>query len=191
MIEGPLDSLIDFLLNRLPLVVAKTLTQTIREAQAAVIDNLPRELTVRSEWYRPTNRYGIHATFATRGNLSAQLDTAAWWLAKTETGETHSPIAGHEIAVPSYGVQPDPKQLVPRALYPRALGNKAVFITAKDGREFIFIRTGPGPRDMKLAYVLQPKVARPRHEVVTKPAVETIGKRLGPNFNENLAAALT
>jgi len=185
MIEGPIDSLID-LPNRLPLVIAKALTQTIRDAQKAVLDNLPRELTIRGDWPSPSNHYGIHATFATPDSLSAQLDTAAWWLAQTETGETHTPIAGHEIAVPSYGVQPDPKQLVPSSLFPRNLGNQAVFIRAKDGRQFIFIRTGPGPRDMKLAYVLETKVSRPRHEVVTRPAVETIQKNLGPNISDQM-----
>lgn len=189
MIEGPVDKLID-LPRQIAFATAKTLTQVVREAQAEVIRRLPDDLTVRGPWYLPTNRFGIHATFARPDNLSAEVNTSAWWLAKTETGEVHRPIAGHEVAVPSYAVQPDPKQIVPTSLLPRNLKN-AVFIRGKDGRDFIFIRTGPGRHDLKLAYVLEPKVRRPRHEVVTKPATKIINQRLGPLFNENLAAALS
>jgi hypothetical protein len=175
--------------KQIAFAMAKTITQVLREAQAEVIKDLPSELTVRGPWYLPTNRYGIHATFATPNNLSGELNTSAWWLAKTETGETHTPLSGHDVAVPSYGVQPDAKVAIPASLRPRNLKN-AILIKAKDGREFIFIRTGPGPRDLKLAYVLEPKVRRPKHEVVTRPATEVITRRFGPLFNENLAAAL-
>ena len=162
----------------------------MREAQAEVIRELPDELTVRGPWYLPTNRFGIHATFATPDNLSAEVNTSAWWLAKTETGEEHDPINTKDVAVPSYAVQPTGRELIPTGLRPRNLKN-AVVIHGRDGRSFIFIRTGPGRHDLKLAYVLEPKVNRPKHEVVTKPATEIINRRLGPIFNENLAAALT
>ncbi len=188
MIEGNIDNIIN-LPKQIAFATAKTLTQVVREAQAEAIKHLSDDLTVRGPWYLPTNRYGIHATFATPDNLSAEVNTSAWWLAKTETGETHTPLNGQDIAVPSYGVQPDPKVLVPKSLRPRNLKN-AVLIKARDGGEYIFIRTGPGKRDLKLAYVLEPKVKRPKHEVVTRPATEIINRRLGPLFNENLAAAL-
>jgi hypothetical protein len=189
MSEGNTDNLMN-LPKQLAFAMAKTLTQVVREAQAQVIRQLPNDLTVRGPWYLPTNRFGIHATFATPDNLSAEVNTSAWWLAKTETGEVNDPPGSIDVAVPSYGVQPDPRQLVPIGLRPRNLKN-AVLVHARDGRSFIFIRTGKGRHDLKLAYVLEPKVRRPKHEVVTKPAIETINRRLGPLFSENLAAALS
>jgi hypothetical protein len=189
-ISGSLDQLLT-LEKQLIFAMAKTVTQVEKLAQGKAIENIQRQLNPRSEWYLPSNALGVRITVARPTNPTfGEVKSAASFLTALETAQEHDPTNGAaEVAVPSYGVRPTGRELIPTSMRPRNLAN-AVLIQARDGRRFIFIRTGPGRRDLKLAYVLEPHTSRPQKTPLTDAVKETFEKEYGPAFAQNLADAI-
>jgi minor tail protein Z (GPZ) len=176
--------------KQLVFAAAKSLTQIAKEGQTAAIEGIKSELTIRSEWYLPSRRFGVRIKTATKTDLSSEVKSAADWLAKLATGETHTPTGGRStIAVPTSVLQPTGREIIPRALRPRQLKN-AFVIKTTDGRQLLVKRVGPRPRDLKVYYVLEPKTRRPKKNPLTKAVERTVTQRFGPVFAENFKQAI-
>lgn len=190
-VSGNINALLS-LDKQLVFAVAKSLTQVAKLGQAAAIEGIKNELTVRTEWYLPGRKYGVRIKTATKTDLSAEVKSAADWLAAIETGETHTPTGGRSmIAVPTSAVQPTGQEIIRRALRPRGSQlKKAFIIKTTDGRQLLVKRVGPRPRDLKVYYVLEPQTKRPKKHPFTQAVVRTVQQRFGPVFAENFKQAL-
>lgn len=187
MIEGPIDRIID-LPKQLRFATAKTLTQVAREAQVRVIDKIKGELhTGANEWYLPQNRFGVHLKPATPENLSASLESDAYWLAALEQGEAHVPIDGRYIAIPT----PELKRMLADPGRPRRPGlfANAFFITTKSGLKLLAKRF-PGQAKPVVLFVLKERVPRPTKKVMTEIVEQTIREEFGPLLSANIQDAI-
>lgn len=95
-------------------------------AQPVVVQHLKTTFHVRSRWYDPSNRFGIHVRFnRDKSDLSASLETLADWLEEHETGGTKTPDRhqGH-LVIPQVGNE-RPRvtilSVVPAKLKPRKI----------------------------------------------------------------------
>src|SRR5258707_820967 len=62
--------------------LASSLTMVAKEAQAETVKEIRGTFTVRSNWDKPSNVFGIRIKGATKQNLVAIVGTAAYWLEK-------------------------------------------------------------------------------------------------------------
>jgi hypothetical protein len=116
--------------KQLPFIVAKTLTDTAKDAQAAVQGNVRRAFKLRNNWttqgirIKPANKNGRN------GNIEADVHTdtanrktgAPDYLGRQEDGGTKVPYGNHEyLAVPTKYLHQMAPGVIPAELRPRAL----------------------------------------------------------------------
>jgi hypothetical protein len=170
---------------------AQSLTEVAKEAQTAVIADIQKTFTTRGKWYLPSNKYGIKVKPAKKTDLSAEVKTAADWLALHETGGTKTAQSGKDLIIPFVGTgQPRANiaSKIRKALKPGALGSQAFIINTKSG-PVLFYRRGKRQK-LTALYDLEPSVKVKKESTVIAPTVETVQRSFDRIFEKNLANAV-
>lgn len=164
------------------------LTQTAKQAQAAVIESLKSTFTLRTRWYEPGNRFGIKIQPATRDRLQAAVQTRADWLEIHETGGTRRPKR-KALAIPTDNVRRNKRQLIPRSQRPRNLARS--FVIETQSGPVLFVRTGKGKRSkIRALYSLEPQAKIKRQSTFYEPISEVVKKNLQANITREVLKAL-
>lgn len=189
--SGNINALIS-LPKQLTFAAAKTLTQVAKLGQTEGIDEIKSELTVRSEWYLPSRKFGVRIRTATKQRLTSEIYSGADWLAKTAAGETHTPTGGRQsIAVPTAAIQPTGREVIRRPLRPRGSKlKKAFIIETHRGNRLLVKRVGKRVQDLLVLYVLERSAKRPAKNPILKAARRVVEQRFAPLFSQNLVDAV-
>jgi hypothetical protein len=164
---------------------AQSLTQVAKESQTAVIADIEHTFTTRGKWYLPSNKFGIRVKPARKTDLTAEVKTAADWLALHETGGTKTP-QGQHLAVPTDNVRRTKRQIITRSQRPRNLKRSFVIQTAHG--PVLFQRKNK--KTIVALYDLEPRVKIKKESTVIAPTIETVQKRFDAIFEKNLANAV-
>lgn len=178
------------LAKQVPFAAALALTRTAQDAQKAVLTSLEKNFTLRGNWAQPSNKFGIRITPATKQNLTAEVKTAADWLALHETGADKKP-RGKMLAIPTGNVRRNNRQIIPRAQRPAALRTKRTVILNTKSGPVLFQRQGRG-KNKKLVplYVLNEAAKIKKRPTFYAPAWAAAREKLQENFREALNKAL-
>jgi hypothetical protein len=178
----------DLTKKQLPFAVARALTLTAQDAQAAIRAGMPQNFTIRNAW----SQRGIIVQPADKNVIplmSAVMVGDIWnYLFLQESGGTKQARSGGDLAVPE-DIRSSPTQILRSSLRPKALmQRKDVFIKdLGNGHKAIFQRVG---KSLKLLYVLVPDA----HVTARLGLVETAMKigqaRWSVNFTASLIVAL-
>lgn len=176
--------------KQMTFAAASALTKTAKEGQAAVIENLPKEFTLRTNWFEPKMRFGIRIKPAKKNSLRAEVGTDAEWLDKFETGKDKTP-KNRFLAIPMDNVRRNKKQLIQKSQRPAGLrGRGDVVLQTKSG-PVLFQRQGRGKKKRLVAlYNLETKAKIRKVSPVLTPVVKIVKGRLMRNFNEEFIKAL-
>lgn len=166
------------------------LTNTAKEGQKAVMKSLGDTFTLRGQWFAQSNKYGIRIKMARRDDLSAEIKTAADWLAIHEKGGDKTPRSGSSIAVPTAEVRRNKRMIIAKAQRPNALRDKRTFVlNTKNGR-VLFQRKFKGKRSKIVAlYNLEPRVKVKKQSTFYEPIQEVVKKKLKDNIRDGIAKA--
>jgi hypothetical protein len=157
--------------TQLPFAMAAALTQTAKDGQGAMQTRMSKIFTLRNTW----TQQGMKITPARKTDQQPFSEVIAdrWYLGvgtgSQEVGGARIPHEGHDyIAVPlriNLGVSQT--SLIPTHLRPKNLINsgKGFIVTLRDGRKFIFMRTGPEHNAIAAVYRLI-------SEVLLKPVLD-------------------
>lgn len=170
--------------------ISKSLTQTAKEAQKAVLRDIDATFTVRNNWSQPSNAMGVKALPASKSDLSAAVATRADWLIPHEEGEDKVP-EGRHLTVPSTNVRRTKRDIVARAQRPRALrGKRDLVLPLKGGGLGLFQRRGRG-KGSKLVflYTMARRARIRRQPTVVEPTVRTFEKKFDGLLEKNLREA--
>jgi len=152
-----LDKLLANLANKqVRFAVAKSLTVTAQDAQAAVLSDLPKKYTLRGKWYQPRNYMGIKITMANyKRELTSAVHTRADWMVLHETGGIKRPDGRH-LAIPTSAVRRTSTGKIRTDQRPRNLFDKkaGAFISDTRGGPAIFLKVRGVARAM---YWLEPR----------------------------------
>lgn len=140
-VKSSLDKLIAsldaFAPDQFPFAVAKALTATAKEAQAAVRAAMPAEFILRRQWIVE----GIRIRAARKDDLTALVFSKDPFMGRQEYGGEKLPkLGGRYIAVP-LAARPDDRMLIPKELLPANMP-RAVYTTSKTGKR-VASREGP------------------------------------------------
>lgn len=170
--------------RQVPFATAKALTDTARDVQRAIVDQLP------TVFDRPTpfTQRGVGITYATKSTLTSRVflrDIQREYLRIQVTGGTRSPkkVA---LVVPS-GIDLNAYGNIPRNKIKALLARKDVFSGKVRGVGGIWQRTN-GRLRLLVAY--EPKATYERRFPFGAIARQTIERRLLPNFRAALAQAI-
>jgi hypothetical protein len=163
--------------------LASALTLTAKEAQAASIREIEGSFTIRTNWDKPSNIFGVRVQPATKQNLVAIVGTAADWLEKFmrhPEGVVVDLPQGKYFAIPTKNARRTKRDIIQKGQRPLALLGKRDFIikTKNKGILVLFQRRGRGRNSQMIAmYVLYP--ARKIHEkdVLFGPTQRVFEKR--------------
>jgi hypothetical protein len=171
--------------KQLPFAIARALTQTTKEAQAAVRADMPRKFTIRRQWVVQ----GIRIIPATKANLTAILYTKDPFMERQEGGgvktgkpgggnftsnnlpsKTGFPVRGvgrGRVAVPTQNVLRSKRDIIRRSELPAGLGSKAFVIAGNAGTQLLARRFAKGKRaGLQVLYVLKGQTfVKPRLEL--------------------------
>ncbi len=165
---------------------AMTLTQVAQVAQTAVISDIESTFTVRNNWTKPSNKFGIKAIPATKTSLESGVATDADWLSLHETGGTKTP-KGKELAIPTQNVRRTKKQLIQRSQRPRALlGKRDVILRTRAGRVLFQRRGRKGQSRLVPLYNLEPRARIKKQSTL----VETTDRIVRTKFDTIFTDAL-
>jgi hypothetical protein len=168
---------------------ARSLTEAAKQSQESSIRAIQQTFTTRSQWFQPSNRYGLRVRAARKDNLEATVGTAADWLALHETAGTKVP-RGEFIAIPTSNVRRSKRQIIRRAHRPRNL-RRSFLLKTKSGLTVLFQRKGRGRKsDIVAMYVMQPRARIRKESTVTEVAKKVVARRFGSIFDTALREAL-
>ena len=176
--------------KQLPFAIAKGLTQTAKDAQAAVIGELPQKFTVRGNWSKPSNKFGIKVKAATKTKQVAEIGTNADWLALHETAGIKTP-KGTNIAIPTSNVRRTKRQIIQRSQRPRNLrGKRDVVLQTRSGA-VLYQRKYKGKRSKLVPlYNLERRAKIRKNSPVIEPTKRIVRLRFKGNFNKALDFAM-
>ncbi len=164
--------------DQFPFAVAKALTKTAQDAQAAVREAMPAEFILRRDWIVK----GIRIEPARKDHLIALVYSKDPFMGRQEYGGEKTPkLGGRYIAIPMPGARPSDRDLIPTELLPQNMprglyrtsrrtgmphaSNKgphgaAFILRATDGRLYLVRRQG---KALKFLYRLEDTAeVRPR-----------------------------
>lgn len=211
--------------KQLPYALSKTINEALKGAQSAFLPTLSSHFHLRGKSgpsTRPGTALGFNIQFSTKARLEGTLGSRADWWALQETGGNKE-AEGHRLAIP-LGARPNIEAIIPRKNKPRSLlvragdtitrksktGGKGRSWTAKrdakgfklklsDGREGIFVRTGPDVHqekgavkggNIRLWYMLTPR-ARIKPALGFFSSTEaSIAQNVGQIFNREFDKAV-
>lgn len=167
--------------------LASSLTAVAKEGQAAVVKDLQGTFTLRGQWFKPSNRFGIKITPAKKTQLFSEVKTAADWLALHEAGGTKTPDGRH-IAIPTGLVRRTKRQVIARAQRPRNL--KRAFLVEGRGGPVLVQRTTKKPYPIVPLYGLERSAKVRKQSTVFEPTFLVVTRRFGEIFYRQLKRAL-
>jgi len=178
------------------------LTKTAKAAQAASIASINATFTVRGNWVRPSNKFGIRITAAKPDKLEAAVKTAADWLATHETGGERKPRSSSAFAVPTENIRRNKRQIIPEAQKPKGLKNTFVIETRKGPVLYqrVFankagkyttrrLKKGLGSKIVPV-YGLERTVKIKKNSTFYEPVKKTVDAELGKNIRREILNAL-
>lgn len=176
--------------KQLPFAIASGLTQTAKDAQAEAGRTLDDKFTLRSNWWKPSNKFGIRVRPAKKTNLQAEVGTDADWLDKFETGKDKTP-RGQHIAIPTANVRRNKRQIIPKGQRPAALRGKRTFVLQTKSGPVLYQRKYKGKRSAIVAlYNLETRAKIQKKSPIIEPALKSIRQTLNKNFLAALDNAL-
>ncbi|HRJ90083.1 MAG TPA: hypothetical protein PLX39_15505 [Pyrinomonadaceae bacterium] len=144
--------------RQLPFAIATTFTRTVKDAQAGILGTLDNKFTLRSQWYRPTNKFGVKIKAARKNDLTAEVGTNADWLEPHETGGTRKSRQGRHVALPVIGEigRRSFKSKIPRASTPSRLlaSGNALIMKTRSGKTGIYVFKKGLKREVKDSIIL-------------------------------------
>lgn len=187
--------------------LARGLTTTAQEGQAAVVGALRGKFTLRNKWFEQQSPLGIKKKPATAADPSAEIWTAAYFLPLQETGGPKVPYK-HWLAIPIVPfAKPSKNALIPKQNLPANLKN-AFVLTTKSGKEILCIRRLMGRAQGRGAvsslpmfggrqtpglvtmYMLVKKAQVKKADIWLEPITKVVERRLHSNVEASIQAAL-
>ncbi|HKX83401.1 MAG TPA: DUF6441 family protein [Pyrinomonadaceae bacterium] len=172
--------------------VAKGLTDTAKDGQAAVIDAIKSTFTTRGTWYQQNMRHGIKIMPAKRDKLVAEVRTLADWLEKHEKGGTHTGKGGR-LSVPTPQFRPrGSTKKIPTAMRVRKLlaSGKAFIVDTKKG-PVVAVTKGRGKSArLEFVYGLEQSVTIKKQSVFFEPIDKVVKRKLDDNIRRGIDHAL-
>jgi hypothetical protein len=176
--------------------LASALTLTAKEIQAQVIKDIESSFSVRSNWDKPSNVYGVRVKPATKADLTAWVGTAADWMEKfieEPAGAIviKTPSGTEYLAIPTKNVRRTKRDIIAKAQRPRAIiGKRDFVILTKRGVRVLFQRRGRGKSSFLVAmYFLVPRARIREKDWLEGPTEKVFAKRFEPILSEQLAKA--
>ena len=193
--------------EQVPFAIAKALTDTAKEAQATIRQELPQRFTIRTPWVAK----GIRIRSATKQSLTAMVYDVDPFMRIQETGGTKASINrrvfdfGDMLAIP-VDARRSKRDVVRKEDWPQNLIEPFI-ITAKDGRKYLAVHSlakkvrgqrgkftiGKDVGGNRIMYVLKPRVQVPARfgfaETVRKVVVEKFSANLRQSIQLAMATA--
>jgi hypothetical protein len=172
--------------KQIPFATAKALTDTAKDARAAIVEHLQGEFTLRTAWWKQGNKYGINVKAAKKNDLAAEVFTRAQWMELHETGGVKIPRR-RNLAIPSTFVKRSKKDLITKANRPRALKNSFVR-RSKTGQETIFQRINK--KQIRPMYFLEKQAQIQPAFRFYHTASRVVNERWAQNFEKAIEFAI-
>lgn len=137
-IDKVIQHLNDISRKQLPFAYAKALTMTAQDVQKTVLETLPSTFTLRTGWWKPSNKYGFKVKAATKTNLQSEVYTIAPWMILQEEGGTQTPRKKF-LAIPTDQVKRTKRDLIRATQKPYAL-KRSFIVTTKTGQKLLLQR---------------------------------------------------
>lgn len=172
--------------RHVPFALARGLTQTAKDAQADVREDLPKRFTIRRAWV-PN---GIRIEPATKRDPEAVVGSLEPFMKRQETGGRKRARDHSRVAVP-VNVKRSKRDLIPKGQRPAALkGKPKVFLVKTASGAGILRRVGKKRYPVQILYWLKKGVdVKPRFGF-QKTTGTTVQERFGPNFVASLSDAM-
>jgi hypothetical protein len=170
---------------------ASALTQMAKEGQTAAIGSIEGTFTVRNNWDRPSNKFGVKITPAKKDSLVSEVYTLADWLGLHEEGGTKQP-GNKFLAIPTANVRRTKRQIIQKGQRPAGLRGKGdIVIEGKNGKAVLYQRKGKGKSSKLVAmYILVPIARVRKQSTIFEPIQKLFVKRFGTIFDQQLRKAL-
>jgi hypothetical protein len=176
--------------------LASALTLTAKQGQAAAIKAIEGSFTVRTNWTKPSNVYGVRVKPAKKDNLVAWVGTAAEWLEKFVRERPGSIVLkipqGEFLAIPTSNVRRTKRDIIRATQRPRALrGKRDLVVPMRSGRGMVLLQEqGRGKLKRNVAlYLLVRKAKIRERDVFFGPTRRAFEKQFPKIFSGQLARA--
>lgn len=176
--------------------LASSLTLTAKEIQTATIKKIEGSFTVRSNWNKPSNIFGVRIKPATKQKLLTVIGTAADWLEKFVREPEGSIVLklphGDFLAIPTTNVRRTKRDIIRATQRPQKLrGRRDIVLPMKSGRGFVlFQEQGRGVNVKRVPlYILVPRAKIREKDVLFGPAKAVFQKRFAAIYAVQLRKA--
>lgn len=175
--------------DQMPFAVSVALNQTANDMQSGIRQSIGQlGFTVRRQTFINNTIYRSPGTdFSTKQKFTAgvRIHPQRDVLAKFETDRSKS-AKGGSVLVP-IEARKNKGAVVPKGLWPKALGDKAFALKLRSGGKGLFRRTGSG---LQLLYVFKPSVPL-NHALQFEKTARAIATRMWPErMDDALARAI-